>query len=76
MKRSLPDLHAGAVRLLKVCLVPILLTLCGIAVFAAWHRGDPTVLPLLRELLHTVAASLLLALGGGLLLDLEIRRTE
>lgn len=76
MKYPLPLLHRTAARLLWICLVPILLTLGGIVLLADWHRGDPTVLPMLRELLHTVAVSLVLALGGGLLLDLEIRNRE
>ncbi len=76
MKRPVPVLHKQAERLLLFCLLPILLTLGGVAVFAYGNRGDPTVLPLVRELLHTVAFSLVLALGGGLLLDLEIRRRE
>lgn len=69
-------LHKAAKKLLWLCLVPILLTLIGIAVYAYLHHGDPTVLPILRELLHTVAFSAMLAVGGALLLDYEIRRRE
>ena len=69
-------LHEKAEKLLWICLVPILLTLVGIAVFAILHRGDPTVRPLVRELLHTVAFSAALAVGGALLLDFEIRKGE
>lgn len=70
------SLHKKAEKLLWICLVPILLTLIGIAVYAWYHCGDPTVLPLVRELLHTVAFSLSLAVGGALLLDFEIRKGE
>ncbi len=75
-KATRPVLHKKAEKLLWICFVPILLTLIGIAVYAWYFRGDPTVLPLVRELLHTVAFSVLLAVGGALLLDFEIRKGE
>ena len=76
MKRPLPTLHARAVHLLWICLAPILLTLIGVAVAAHRLHDDPVAASLLFALLHTVARSILLAIGGALLLDLKIRREE
>ena len=73
---SPPDLHAEAARLLYLCLIPILLALVGAVLYAWCTAGDPMAERILGELLHSIGVSALLAFGGGLLLDFEIRRQE
>lgn len=72
----MPSLHAAAAKLLRQCLVPILLCLAGALLYAWYNYGDPTALRTLRELLHSIAISTVLAIGGALLLDCEIRMHE
>lgn len=72
----LPSLHERAAKLLRRCLAPILLCLAGALLYAWYNYGDPTALPILRELLHSIGISAVLAIGGALLLDCEIRMHE
>lgn len=75
-RKSLPNLHDRAAKLLCLCLFPILLYLCGTVWYGLEMRGDPVAMHLVRELLHSIGISALLALGGALLLDSEIRLRE
>ena len=75
-RKPLPALHDRAAKLLCLCLVPILLYLCGAVWYGLRTLGDPVAMHLVRELLHSVGISALLALGGALLLDCEIRLRE
>lgn len=75
-RKPLPVLHDAAQKLLCRCLVPILLCLVGTAVYGWYMRGDPAAVPILRELLHSIGISGVLAIGGALLLDCEIRLHE
>lgn len=75
-KQTLPALTAPAVRLLTICAFLILAYLPFVCIFAWRSGGDLHARALVLEMLHSAAISVVLALGGGLLLDCELRARE
>lgn len=71
-----PTLTAPAVRLLTLCVLLILAYLPFVCVYAWRNCGDLYARTLVLEMLHSAAISVVLSLGGGLLLDCELRARE
>ena len=72
---NMPKIKAFAARLMHVCLI---LTVIYTAVTALYilFSNDAMRFVYGKDMLESAAVSTVLSLGGGFLLDLEIRRTE
>lgn len=75
-KFALPALTEPAVRLLAFCCRMILVYLPFVCIYAWRTCGDLYARTLVLEMLRSAAISAMLALGGGLLLDCELRARE
>ena len=78
MKKQIrfPTLFAPAAQLQMGCCLAILVYLGFVWLFAQRTAGDRYAELFLSELLHGAATATLLSLGGGLLLDTELRAAQ
>ncbi|MBQ5390710.1 MAG: hypothetical protein IIU58_07370 [Clostridia bacterium] len=75
-KYIVPALGLPARRLFTLCVGLILGYLPFVGIYAWCTMGDLTARVLVLEMLHSAAISAVLALGGALLLDCELRARE
>ena len=68
------ELHKKASRLFSLCMSLIALYIIAVLVYALATFGSVSGELILFEMLHSVAISALLSLGGALLLDAELKR--
>lgn len=68
------ELNAKAARLFTVCVVLIAIYSVATLIYAVYCGSTAEIRRFLPEMLHSSAVSLILALGGALLLDLELLR--
>ncbi len=68
------ELHAKAARIFSICFSLIALYLAATALYAVFTMGSLNARQILFEMLHSIAISALLSLGGVLLIDSELKR--
>ena len=70
------ELNKKASKIFSVCIALIFIYSVATLIFAACCESRVLLMRLLPEMLHSSAISLVLALGGTLLIDLELFRHQ
>lgn len=68
------ELNSKALKLFSVCVILIVIYSVATLIYAAYCDSASEIRRFLPEMLHSSAVSLILALGGTFLLDLELLR--
>lgn len=68
------ELHAKATAIFRICFSLIALYLVATILYAVLTMGSSYARQILFEMLHSIAISALLSLGGVLLIDCELKR--
>lgn len=70
------ELNKKALRIFSICIALIFIYSVATLIFAAYCESRALIMLFLPEMLHSSAISLILALGGTLLIDLELLRQQ
>lgn len=65
------ELHSKAARVFSICFTLILLYTAATLIYAFFTLGSARAARLLLEMLHSIAISALLSLGGVILIDID-----
>ena len=68
------ELHSKAAKIFTVCFSLIALYLAATVIYGFFSLGSARASAILLEMLHSSAISALLALGGVILIDTELKR--
>lgn len=75
MKRPIPEMKPLSRKLIYLCLALILIYLAFIVAYTEFSPKPP-MLSTTMQMLQSAFLSAVIALGGGILLDFEIRKSE
>lgn len=68
------ELCDKAIRLFKICMFFIIIYIVGTVVFSVVNMGSVSASVILLEMLHSIAISACLALGGVIIVDIDLTR--
>lgn len=74
-RNIIPEIKPLSRRLVYICLATITTYIICAAIYAKF-ANEPLIRTTATQIIHSAFSAAVISLGGGLLLDCEIRRTE